>query len=83
MCVQCADIVGAGGSPAQTEGLQNPRESKDMQHQTLDIQDFSLGKDGLGGGGEYTLYTTAVIAPTRVLMEFWMYLIGFHFYLFW
>ena len=49
MCVQCVDIGGAGGSPSQTEGLQSPRESKDMQHQTLDIQNFSLG-EGVGGG---------------------------------
>ena len=56
MCVQCADINGAGGSPSQTEGLQSPRESKNMQYQTLDIQDFSLGEGvwrGGGGGGEY------------------------------
>ena len=78
MCVQCADINGAGGSPSQTEGLQSPREGKDMQHQTLDIQDFSFGGGGLGGG---VIYTTTVIAPTRVLMKFWTYLIEFHFYL--
>ena len=28
VCVQCADISGAGGPPTQTEGLQGPREGE-------------------------------------------------------